>query len=42
MGDRLGHRITEQIEEHIDPEFPGASTHYKKGDWEITHIEEYT
>ncbi len=41
---KVGDRVTEfvQIEEHIDPEYPGASTHYKKGDWEVTHIEEYT
>jgi len=41
---KVGDRVTEfvQLEEYVDPEFPGASTHYKKGDWEVTHIEEYT
>jgi len=41
---KVGDRITEfvKLEEHIDPEYPGASTHCKTGDWEVARIEEYT
>jgi hypothetical protein len=40
---KIGDRITEyvKVEECIDPDFPGASTHYKTGDWEVCRIEEY-
>lgn len=38
-----GYRLKEfsQIEEYVDPEFPGASTHYRIGDWEVSKVEEY-
>jgi len=41
---KIGDRLTEfvKIEGHEEPEFPGASTHYRDGDWEICRIEEYT
>ncbi|MFM6608039.1 MAG: hypothetical protein ACKPJO_00480 [Dolichospermum sp.] len=38
-----GYRLKEfsQVEEYVDPEFPGASTHYRIGDWEVSRVEEY-
>ncbi|MBE9218496.1 hypothetical protein [Dolichospermum flos-aquae] len=38
-----GYRLKEfsQIEEYVDSEFPGASTHYRIGDWEVSKVEEY-
>jgi len=41
---KVGERVPEfvQLKEYIDPEFPCSTTHYKTGDWEVTHIEEYT
>lgn len=31
-----------QIEDEINPQFPLASTHYKKSDWEVVRVEVYT
>ena len=30
-----------RIEQFSDPCFPGASTHSRVGDWEVTRVEEY-
>ncbi|ESA36063.1 hypothetical protein N836_08770 [Leptolyngbya sp. Heron Island J] len=40
----VGHRLTEYVtvSESVDPQFPGASTHCREGDWEITRVESYT
>jgi hypothetical protein len=39
-----GYRLREyhRIEPFVDPKFPGASTHNRVGDWEVTRVEEYT
>lgn len=39
-----GYRFREfhRIEGFVDPRFPGASTHSRVGDWEVTRVEEYT
>ncbi len=39
-----GYRLREyhRIEQFVDPKFPGASTHSRVGDWEVTRVEEYT
>ncbi len=39
-----GYRLREyhRIEQFVDPRFPGASTHSRVGDWEVTRVEEYT
>ncbi|QNP29374.1 hypothetical protein [Cylindrospermopsis curvispora] len=38
-----GYRLKEfhRTEECIDPQFSGASTHCRTGDWEVTQVEEY-
>lgn len=38
-----GYRLREfhQVEEFIDPRFPGSSTHCRTGDWEVSRVEEY-
>ncbi|BAZ14902.1 hypothetical protein NIES4071_67720 [Calothrix sp. NIES-4071] len=38
-----GYRLREfhKIEQFVDPNFPGASTHSRIGDWEVTKVEEY-
>jgi len=38
-----GYRLKEfhRIEECIDPKSPGASTHCRTSDWEVTRVEEY-
>lgn len=38
-----GYRLREyhQIEESVDKRFPGASTHSRIGDWEVTRVEMY-
>ena len=40
---QVGYRLREyhQIESFAQPEFPGASTHSRLGDWEVIKIEEY-
>ncbi|MUG97982.1 hypothetical protein F7734_39010 [Scytonema sp. UIC 10036] len=39
-----GYRFREfhRVEPFVDPKFPGASTHSRVGDWEVTRVEEYT
>jgi hypothetical protein len=39
-----GYRLREyhRIDRFADAQFPGASTHSRIGDWEVTRIEEYT
>jgi hypothetical protein len=39
-----GYRPTEyiRVEQFVDPAYPGASTHYRAGDWEVTRVETYT
>lgn len=39
-----GYRLREyhRIEQFTNPQFPGASTHSRVGDWEVTRVEEYT
>ena len=39
VGDRLRQFL--QVEEFIDPKFPGSSTHVRDGDWLVSRIEEY-
>jgi hypothetical protein len=47
-GDRdlpeVGYRPPEfiRVEQFEDPSFKGASTHYRKGDWEVSRVETYT
>lgn len=38
-----GYRVPEfyTIEKFADPRFPGARTHVRAGDWEVTRVEEY-
>ncbi len=38
-----GYRLREyhRIEQFVDSKFPGASTHSRVGDWEVTRVEEY-
>jgi len=38
-----GYRLRDfhKVEKFIDPQFPGASTHSRVGDWEVTRVEEY-
>ena len=38
-----GYRLRDfhTVEKFIDPQFPGASTHSRVGDWEVTRVEEY-
>ncbi|NER93420.1 MAG: hypothetical protein F6J86_06230 [Symploca sp. SIO1B1] len=38
-----GYRFREfhQIEQFANPNFPGASTHSRVGDWEVTRVKEY-
>lgn len=38
-----GYRLREyhHIEKFKNPQFPGASTHSRVGDWEVTRVEEY-
>jgi hypothetical protein len=38
-----GYRLREyhKIEQFADSKFPGASTHSRIGDWEVTRVEEY-
>ncbi len=38
-----GYRLREyhRIDPFINPQFPGASTHSRVGDWEVTRVEEY-
>jgi hypothetical protein len=38
-----GYRLRDfhTVEKFIDPQFPGASTHSRVGDWEVTKVEEY-
>ncbi|RUT03820.1 hypothetical protein DSM106972_047340 [Dulcicalothrix desertica PCC 7102] len=38
-----GYRLKEyhRIEQFVDPKFPGASTHSRVGDWEVSRVEEY-
>ncbi|MEH2282634.1 MAG: hypothetical protein V7K90_15115 [Nostoc sp.] len=39
-----GYRLREyhKIEQFADSRFPGASTHSRVGDWEVTRVEEYS
>lgn len=39
-----GYRLREyhRIESFVEPKFPGASTHSRVGDWEVTRVEVYT
>ncbi len=39
-----GYRLKEyhKIDPFVDPQFPGASTHSRVGDWEVVKVEEYT
>jgi len=39
-----GYRLKEyhKIEQFVDPQFPGASTHSRVGDWEVVKVEEYS
>ena len=39
IGDRFRQFL--QVEEFIDPKFPGSSTHVRQGDWIISRVEEY-
>ena len=38
-----GYRLRDfhTVEQFIDPQFPGASTHSRVSDWEVTRVEEY-
>ncbi|MFB2978939.1 hypothetical protein [Microseira sp. BLCC-F43] len=38
-----GYRPSEycQVQEAIDPESPGSSTHFRRGDWEVVRVEQY-
>lgn len=38
-----GYRPSEycQVPEAIDPESPGSSTHFRRGDWEVVRVEQY-
>jgi hypothetical protein len=38
-GDRL--RNFAQFKDNAGSQFPGASTHVRWGDWEVSHVEEY-
>ncbi len=31
-----------QVPDAVDPTAPGAKTHYRKSDWEVTRVETYT
>lgn len=39
VGDRLRQFL--QVEEFVDPKFPGSSTHVRDGDWVVTKVEKY-
>lgn len=40
----VGYRPPEfiRVEQFVDPAFPLAKTHHRKGDWEVTRVETYT
>ncbi len=40
----MGYRPPEfiRVKQFVDPAFPAAKTHHRKGDWEVSRVETYT